>query len=404
MRITRIGQCIKLVSALGLATVTLAIQPGNPVQAFITLGKWQTGNGIYYSINPNIDSNLGIAGSNSLITNNVMGQWNQATWFGYHYNSNYDSNSNGYTAVNFISQIPPGCSSYETDASPGVTCVEYSDSGNSIIRERTSFNTSSTYQWNTSGVMNSYTTPHQIDFLTVALHETGHWYSLDHDSQHTEAVMLPDQNVSKHSLQEDDKQGAVQIYGPRTGWEPNSGYARGEVNRQYYNRYVNGYNNSGSPELGPRTAEFSVPVFTGSTYEMIAGNATDLIYSYYYAQLFTSDNDNAPWWQQHNYLKITPGMKIRWYQYNLQQQTMGIDFEMTDGTTLRDSGLQDQNGIGAHPAARGAYGNGYWFYTNIDLTPLAGKVIRKWMIAYDNGRNGSQGNFRAYFDNFRVEY
>src|SRR5688500_13480727 len=91
-------------------------------------------------------------------------------------------------------------------------------------------------------------------------------------------------------------------------------------------------------------------------------------------------------------------MKLKWLQYNYQQSTMSLDLEMTDGTTLRGSGLRDQNGLTVHPAGRGAVPTRQWLYFEVDLSPLAGKTIRKYMVAYDNGNNGRTGQFRSYFD------
>ncbi len=197
------------------------------------------------------------------------------------------------------------------------------------------------------------------------------------------------------------------LYGARTSWE--SEFADGLVNRRAYSSNVTGYYGSSLPELGPRFAENGVPPYA-SKYEVLAGSA-QARYSFGYQTLFTSAEDSAP---DHNYLQIRPGMQLKWLQYNYQQSTMGPDLQLvrTDSygnvyhANLRDTGLHDSYGIGVHPVARGYYGTGYWFFNTVDLSPLAASAwrIEQWMIAYDNGNNGHTGQYRAYFDNFRIEY
>ena len=82
---------------------------------------------------------------------------------------------------------------------------------------------------------------------------------------------------------------------------------------------------------------------------------------------------------------------------------MAIDIQFTDGTTLRDSGLKDQNNICVHPACRWVYPTGSWNYFLVDLTPLAGKKIRDILVAYDNGNSNETGQFRAYFDTLVIK-
>jgi hypothetical protein len=118
-------------------------------------------------------------------------------------------------------------------------------------------------------------------------------------------------------------------------------------------------------------------------------------------RLFTSASDSNT---EGNYLKIRPGMRLKWFQYNYQQRTMSVDFRMTDGSTLRDSGLMTTTGLPVHPAQRYNSPARIWFGNEIDLTPLADRVIDQWMIAYDNSATDWQYVFRSYFDNLRVEY
>ncbi len=245
------------------------------------------------------------------------------------------------------------------------------------------------------------------DVQQFALHEMGHWFFLyDNPPGHPDAVMNYRCSVKRY-LDSDDQHGIAMLYGARTTWE--SGFADGLINRQAYSNYVTGYYGSSLPELGPRFAENGVPPYA-SKYEVLAGSA-QAGYSYGYQSLFTSADDSE---SAHKYLQIRPGMQLKWLQYNYQQSTMGPDLQLvridnygnTFRMNLRDSGLVDTIGVGVHPVARGYYGTGYWFFNTVDLSPLAASAwrIEQWMIAYDNGNNGRTGQYRAYFDNFRIEY
>jgi len=390
---------------LVLALIALLHQASAPAFAYITAQKWQNVASINYGIDPNLDANL-ITGATNIINENVHFQWDKASWFT-RTQVAYDPNSNGITTLDLLRFPPPGCGGGMVPDDPAVTCNEFAGP-NTMLRSRTYMNTSGSWIWNTSGTMYCTNSPGSVDVRIVSLHELGHWSRLLHDPAHQEAVMWPDciSNTKQVLWQDDDKQAVTQIYGPRTSWEPTVAYAIGLVNTIDYSRSVAGYfnNNNPPPELGVRSQEFGVPVFTGVQYEMLAGYA-QAPYSYIYNTLFTYANDNNPApVGNRSYLTITAGMRVRWFEYNYQRSTMGIDFEMTDGSTLRNSGLRDTNNVPVHPAGRGVYPTGQWFYTEIDLSPLAGKTIQKWWIAYDNGNNGQTGQFRAYFDNFRVQY
>ena len=197
------------------------------------------------------------------------------------------------------------------------------------------------------------------------------------------------------------------MYGPWTGWEIVNGqsvHAEGRRNNAFYPFFnVAGYYNSGSPppELGPTYQEV-VPVVSGVRYLRMAGYSQQN-YSYAYFNLFTVNDNHGPNIGNPYKVRIRSGMRLVYRQYNYQQSTMGLDFVTETGATLRDcQSCVDQNGIRAHPAARGVYGTGYWIYTNIDLTPLAGQLIDHFLVAYDNGNNGVTGQFRGYFDDVRI--
>lgn len=366
--------------------------------AYQTGPKRQNTHGvIYYSLDPANDANLKVSGSSSQI-DAAAAQWNAASYFTLSNSGTYNGvRDMAVTTANFRNGT---CGGPPNDGAAAVVCIV--SSGNALISTIEYFNDSPTYAWNTSGnEQYCANAPKPVDVHAVGLHEFGHWFNLaDQPANHPEAVMSFDCSY-KPNLTEDDKQGATQIYGPYTGFESNN--AQGVVDTPDGIANVTGYYGSGNPQLGPVSQEPGAPVPAGSMYERMVGDAQNAAYSAVYFRLFTNLNDtttlNPP-----GYLTITSGMRLNWSQFNYQQSTMCIDFIMTDGSTLRDSGVVDNYGVRVHPAYRGGYGTGTWYNFSVDLSPLAGKTIRQWMIAYDNGQSHQTGQFRSFFDSVYVTY
>lgn len=378
---------------IGLMFVIVAIivAPSSAV-AYRAGSKWQNTRVIDYNLDPNNDARLRVTGSANQI-GVAANRWTANTIVSFR-NTAYDPNGNVVTTANFQAGSP--CGGGPRDDYVAVVCVFANTT--TINRTRMYFNISPTYSWNTGAQMNCGASPRRVDVLAVSLHELGHYFHLgDNPPAHPEAIMSFNCTYKVDPLSEDDLQGVTQMYGPKTGWE--FGQATGQRNERRFWRSVSGYD-SGSPELGPVSTEFGVAPITGSKQLRMAGRA-DAAYSYSYFTLFTGDkNSNA----DRNYLNIRSGMKLKWRQYNFQQSTMSVDLIMTDGTSLRDSGLRDQNNLTVHPAGRGAVPTGQWLYFEVDLSPLAGKVVNHYLIAYDNGNNGRTGQFRAYFDDLQITY
>lgn len=386
--------------SIGLASTLATGLLIGTVLAYDTGTKWQNASSIDYQIDPELNAKLGVVGAAGQVTN-AAARWNDASWFLVLNVGVFDpAGPRTVSAANF--QTSPPCQPVD-DTQWATTCTVEDISTGTKVRAPIYFNNSPTYRWNTNGVVDGTTTPKQADVYNLALHELGHLVGL-RDNPAVEAapggaVMFFTQ-TPRPNLAEDDKQGATQMYGPLTSWEELQ--ARGELNRVALISDVTGYTDGVPPELGPRAAELGVPVEFGTRYELLAGTA-QRSYSYVYFHLFTREND-ASLADPHPYLTIRPGMRLRWHQYNHQQCTFSVDLALADGTTLRDSGVVDQNGVRVHPAARCAYPVGQWLYFDVDLTPLAGKTIQESMIAYDNGNNGVTGPFRGYFDFLRIEY
>lgn len=369
-----------------------------PTSAYLTLArKWKNTNmdvinPIKYSISNSIDSDLRVSGAAGIIESQAAAKWNTSRIL----LVRDQASGNLIRGADFRYVFDPVCGT--PPPAPGAVCNEPDpyDAGN-VRASRMYLDTSPSRVWNTNQTMYCNSYPASVDVLTVVLHELGHFYGLEHDYNHQEAVMWPDCNVAKVDLREDDKNGVTQLYGIRTGWEP--GFATGEINTVAYGLNIRGYGLP-YPELGPRVSEFGAIPVSGSYMELLAGESLSS-YSYAYMRLFTSANDSGG---NRNYLQIRPGMRLKWFQYNHQQRTMSVDFRMTDGSTLRDSGLTTTTGLPVHPALRHNSVTRQWFPNDVDLTPLQGKVIDQWMIAYDNSQTGWQYAFRSYFDNVRVEY
>ncbi len=385
-----------LLMASALSFVVMALpDPNSRALAYITQESREQ-SALSYSIDPNIDSLLHTSGAPSVIVTGA-GRWSQASFFTLAQTGWYPG-GNIVTTMDFEYNSPP-CGNPGATV-PATTCETY-NSSDVVILSQTYLNTSRFISWNLDGVMDPNSNPVKVDVLTVSLHELGHWFILDHDcGSHSEAVMCPNYRT-KQQLFDDDKHGVTQFYGPYTGWE--NGFAQGFYSQRAYYQNVTGYPPSSIPELGPTSAEFGVPVPSQSKYERMAGTATGS-YSYSYFTLFSGSEDNGGLGR---YLRVRSGMHLHWLQYNYQQSTASIDFETTDGSTLRDSGSVDQNNVTVHPAGRGGYPTGQWLYFDVNLGAnpnLVNKRIQSWLIAYDNGNNGRTGQFRIYIDDLEVVY
>ncbi len=154
----------------------------------------------------------------------------------------------------------------------------------------------------------------------------------------------------------------------------------GEVN-------VIGYGGIGDPECGVVEGE---QTHIGKFAIRYAGLDTSDSDSYYYFKVFDVD------------VPITADTKLMFWIYPQQElgRYVSVDLVMTDGTTLRDSGAIDHNGISMHPGAgRGSIGTWSQIICNIGQW-LNGKTIDRILIAYDYAP--SIGNFRGYIDDIVI--
>ena len=73
---------------------------------------------------------------------------------------------------------------------------------------------------------------------------------------------------------------------------------------------------------------------------------------------------------------------------------------MTDGTTLRDSGATDLQGVSMHPGAERGTVNAWTRIQSRIGQWLAGKTIDRILVTYDYGPQ--TGDFRAFIDDLEV--
>ncbi|MCX5910195.1 MAG: PA14 domain-containing protein, partial [Deltaproteobacteria bacterium] len=170
-----------------------------------------------------------------------------------------------------------------------------------------------------------------------------------------------------------------------TGWE--NGEPEGSRDEVMYSQSVGAYPGGSKPECSRVSGEQAK---SGGYSLRIAGNS-QADYAYCYYRVF--DNLSIP---------VTNKTKIGYYIYHSAgTPQVAVDGYFTDGSSIRDSGIKDQNNVPIHPSARNDAMN-QWVYVEADLSPAAGKTIKTLMFAFDNGGNKYHGPYRTYVDDLRV--
>jgi hypothetical protein len=409
------------VSVLVLVILGILITPAVS-RAFVTGPKWLNKAWVYMRVNPNLDlllrnntGNFYVPGAGDA-TSRAKEAWNNYTGF-YFYQDIWQNTSGEAWPISARETAIQGTGPCTSEATAiALTCVGAVGGRRGYAYEWTQTDFNTTFRFTTSGQPGAY------DVWSVAQHELGHWMFLG-DLGGIEAHIMGSGNV----MSEDDKRGVTQQYGPYTGFDAgrpagveytfNNDYFTYDYYEAYWAR-VRGWQGYGFnptyPELGVRSREcvngVCIPVYYSDNYKMMAGNATSNL-SYVYFKLFSwlddqrGDNQNFSG-TTNDIIKgaatIPTGARLKWCQYNHQQYTMSIDAVFTDGTALRDDDrIKDQYNHRIHPAYRPAH-LGRWECYDVDLSLANGKKVANWYIAYDNRITGTGGNFRAYFDSFKL--
>lgn len=179
--------------------------------------------------------------------------------------------------------------------------------------------------------------------------------------------------------------GLATAAGLATGWE--DGEPQGSADSVAYSQAVAGFFNTGSP--GPECSRrANEQTHTGAHALMVAG-WSNAPYAYCYFRVFEDD------------LRVERGTKLSYWIWHAGSAKVAVDGQFTDGSTIRDGGFLDQNGVPAHPGAR-RDPLGAWTLVEVDLSSAAGKTLDYLMVAFDNGNDGFMGPFRAYVDDLTV--
>lgn len=92
-----------------------------------------------------------------------------------------------------------------------------------------------------------------------------------------------------------------------------------------------------------------------------------------------------------------------WVSSTSPSEQAGLDFVCTDGTTFRDSGLLDQNGISCHPKTDiSGFASNKWYSRTINMSGsgLVGKTIKYATVVFENNKNA--GTYTAFFRNIVI--
>jgi hypothetical protein len=122
----------------------------------------------------------------------------------------------------------------------------------------------------------------------------------------------------------------------------------------------------------------------------VAGVADDPAYSYVYYRVFDTQ------------LSVAPDSVLSYWlkPLNARGRCVGVDLVFSDGSTLRDSGARDIQGVATHPGnERGVVGEWRWIVVPIGAT-CARRTLTAILFAYDSRAGG--GPFEALVDDLRL--
>ncbi|MFC3738232.1 trypsin-like serine protease [Paractinoplanes deccanensis] len=136
---------------------------------------------------------------------------------------------------------------------------------------------------------------------------------------------------------------------------------------------------------------------------LYSGEDTSTTSSYAYFKAFTYGNVMLRPGSVLSYW-IYPQSKSNSYDYadGTNSTCVAMDLVFTDGSTLRDSGLSDQDGRGVHPGNHcNTMALDTWHEIRVELgSKFAGKVLRTVMVGYEQAAN--VGGFRGWIDDYKI--
>jgi hypothetical protein len=130
---------------------------------------------------------------------------------------------------------------------------------------------------------------------------------------------------------------------------------------------------------------------TGTGSLMYAGADQSASQSYAYLKVFDVN------------LAVSSTTKLSYWIYpqSANATCVSIDMVFTDGSTLRDSGVKDQNNDRLHPALQcGKTTVNAWNNVRSELGSLAGKTIDRIIVGYDQAPN--TGLYRGHIDDLEI--
>ncbi|WP_214626509.1 S-layer homology domain-containing protein [Paenibacillus agaridevorans] len=102
-------------------------------------------------------------------------------------------------------------------------------------------------------------------------------------------------------------------------------------------------------------------------------------------------------------INVAPNAVLEYYikPLNALGRFTGIDLEFSDGSSLRESGAVDQNGVSMHPGAVRNTALNTWSLVKSDIgVSNSGKTIKRIWVAYDHAEDS--GTFDSYIDNIKI--
>lgn len=135
---------------------------------------------------------------------------------------------------------------------------------------------------------------------------------------------------------------------------------------------------------------------SGTTALMYSGNDADATRSFSYNKVFDVR------------IPVSAGTTLSYWIYPQNSAPnsafVAVDLIFTDGSSLRDSGATDQNGVRVHPEFQGRGGRlagNTWNEVRSNIGQwAAGRTIARILVAYD--RPDATGTFRGFVDDIRI--